>query len=87
MLQRKGGRGLGSHPFLVQGDLLGEALLGKVAHGVVVSIRQEVRQLVLGLGILLHSLIHSHIQHMSSPRNGRFLHGSLQLQLSPRRAN
>ena len=46
-----------AHPLLVQGDLLGEALLAEVAHCIVVSIRQEVRQLVLALGILLH---HAH---------------------------
>jgi len=49
----------GAHPLLIQGDLLCEALLGKVAHSIVVGIRQEVCQLVLSLGILLryHTLV------------------------------
>lgn len=76
----EGRRGWVSHPLLVQSDLLGEALLGKVAHSVVVSIRQEVRQLVLGLGILLQTFMHS--THVLP----KFLHGSLQLQLSSHRA-
>ena len=42
-----------TYVLLVQGDLFGEALLGKVAHGIVVSIRQEMSQVVLRLGILL----------------------------------
>ena len=46
---------LRTHPLLVQGDLLGEALLGTVPDGVVVSIGQEVGQLVLALGVLLHA--------------------------------
>ena len=43
-----------AYPLLVKGDLFGEALLGEVAHSVVISICQEMRQLVLVLGILLH---------------------------------
>ena len=43
-----------AYPLLVQSDLFGEALLGEVTHGIIVSIRQEMRQLVLSLGILLH---------------------------------
>lgn len=42
-----------AYPLLVKRDLFGETLLGEVAHSVVVSIRQEMRQLVLALGILL----------------------------------
>ena len=42
-----------AHPLLIQGDLLGEALLGEVPHSIVIGIRQEVCQLVLSLGILL----------------------------------
>ena len=49
-----------THPLLLQGDLLSEPLFGKVAHRIVVSIGQEVRQLVLSLGIFLQSLrVHS----------------------------
>ncbi len=43
-----------AHPLLIQGNLLCEALLGKVPHSIVIGIRQEVCQLVLSLGILLH---------------------------------
>ncbi len=42
-----------AHPLLIQGDLLGEALFGKVPHSIVIGICQEVCQLVLSLGILL----------------------------------
>ena len=66
-----------AHPFLVQGDLLCEALFGKVPHSIVVSIRQEVRQLVLSLGILLryHTLVEctqeaNKTRDMASPCDG-----------------
>ena len=51
-----------AHPLLIQGNLLGEALFGKVAHSIVVGIRQEVCQLVLSLGILLryHTRVDMH---------------------------
>lgn len=42
-----------AYPLLVKRDLFGESLLGEVTHSVVVSICQEMRQLVLALGILL----------------------------------
>lgn len=42
-----------AYPLLVKRDLFGETLLGEVAHSIVVSIRQEMRQLVLVLGVLL----------------------------------
>lgn len=44
-----------THPLLVKGNLLGEPLLAEVADSIVVSICQKVRQLVLALGILLHT--------------------------------
>lgn len=43
-----------TYALLVQSDLFCEALLGKVAHCIVVRIGEEMSQMVLGLGILLH---------------------------------
>lgn len=42
-----------AYPLLVKRDFFGETLLGEVADSVVVSICQEMRQLVLALSILL----------------------------------
>lgn len=68
-----------AHPLLIQGDLLGEALLGKVPHSIVISVCQEVCQLVLSLGILLpdHILVEStqevdKTRDMASPCDGRY---------------
>lgn len=43
-----------TYALLVQSDLLCKALLGKVAHRIIVSIGQEMSQMVLSLGVLLH---------------------------------
>lgn len=42
-----------THPVLLQGYLLGEALLGKVANRIVVRVGQEMRQVVPRPGKLL----------------------------------
>ena len=45
-----------TYALLIQSDLLGEALLGKVAHSIVVRIGEEMGQMVLRLGILLQRM-------------------------------
>lgn len=42
-----------TYALLIQSDLLGEALLGEVAHSIVVCIGEKMGQVVLRLGILL----------------------------------